>query len=127
MKRVLFVLIALILFAFIGSAQGKNDFDNKPVFKSGSIITSFNKEVIEYKFKFFDDLNEEIKEIIGDFDFSISEKRKEVCEIAIEIKIEIDMGDSIMLLSEKIISNCTEEILAIVIKRLKVLSIATAI
>jgi hypothetical protein len=126
MKRVLFVLIAIFLFTLIGNAQEISKFNQKPVFKSGSIITFFNKEVIEYKFKFFDDLNEGIEEIIRDFNFN-AEKERNACEITIEIRIEINIGNNTIVLSEKTRTNCTKEVAAILAKRLKIISIAIAL
>jgi hypothetical protein len=121
MKRRFLSLIATVLFGCIGKAQEKTEF------KSGSIVTSFNKEVIEYKFKSIDDLDQEIERIGKELKFDSSENKKESCELIMEIKLEVTLGDSMVLLSEKIITNCLDESRIIVIKKLKAMIIAVAV
>lgn len=113
--------MAIVLFGCIGSAQ------EKTAFKSGSIVTSFNKEVIEYKFKSIDDLDQEIERIGNELKFDSSENKKESCEVIMEIKLEVTLGDSMVLLSEKIITNCVVESITILIKKLKAMLIAVAV
>jgi hypothetical protein len=121
MKRGLFGLLAIVLFVQIGNAQEENDLDEKCDFKCGSIITTFNKETIEYKFRLQDDLSQEVEEIINEFDLSSSENIKDVCEIMIELKIEIGIGVTTILISEKIKASCENEARAMIAKKLKTL------
>ena len=118
MKKVLFGFIALILFVLTGNAQEQNDF------KCGSLITSFNKEVIKYNFKSIDDLKEQIEVIIKEFDFTTTENKKEICKITIELKLELTIGVTTLILSEIITTNCAEETKTLVTKRLKAMLLA---
>lgn len=127
MKNEVFSLFGIVLFVFIGNAQEKSDSTQQFDFKCGSIITSHNKEVIEYKFKSLDDLDKEIEAIIKEFDFDNSEKNKDVCEIVIELNLEIELGVTTILLSETIKTKCKPETTAMVIKRLKAMIIAASI
>ena len=109
MKNLLFGLIAIVLFASEGNAQEKSGVNQKADFKSASLITSYEKEVTEYKFLSLLELNEEADQIIQEFDFSNSEKTKQnACELTIEIKIELTIGASRGLISGLIITSCAE-------------------
>jgi hypothetical protein len=121
MRSKIFNLFAIVLFGYIGKAQEKTEF------KSGSIVTSFNNEVIEYKFKSIDDLNQEIESVSKDLNIDNSEKKRESCELIMELKLEVAFGNSTVLLSEKIITNGLEESIAIVVKKIKAMLIAVAI
>lgn len=127
MRKGLFTLFGVVLFVFTAHAQEKEDATQEFEFKCGSIITSYNNEVIEYKFKSLDSLNEQIEEIIKEFDFNNSKKDKDVCEIVIELKLEIEKGVTTILLSETIKTNCVAEATETAIKKLKAMVIAASI
>lgn len=125
MKNVLFGVFACVLFAFNGIAQENKDINQKPEFKSASLITSFEKEEIEYKFLSLVELNEEADQIIQEFDFNNSEKGKEnVCEVTIEIKVEVTIGAASGIMSGSIITSCSDA--AAATKRLKAMLLAAA-
>lgn len=122
----LFFSVIIILFAFNLNAQKKEDID----FKSASILTSYNKEVVEYKFRSLDDLSLGIDEIIEVFDFKSKEKekeKKEGCDITVMIKVELSLGVASVILSESITTLCTDENIGIATKKLKRILIAMAI
>ncbi|MCF6131301.1 hypothetical protein [Flavobacterium wongokense] len=121
MKKGIFNSIAIILFVFIGHSQEKCEF------KSGSIVTRFNNEVIEYKFKSLEDLDKEIEEIVKEFDFSGLENKKDNCKIAIELKLEIGIGVNTVLLSQIMTVNCESESATIIAKKLKQVLLAAVI
>lgn len=103
MKNIFFSLLALLLFVFIGRAQGEESY-----FRSGSIVTSFDKEITEYKFQSLDDLNEELEEIINELGSDKRRKVKENCEILIELRLEFGIGATKVSILEKIINNCED-------------------
>ena len=120
----LFFRVIILLFVFNLNAQKKEDID----FKSASILTSFNKEVVEYKFKTLDDLSLGIDEIIEEFDFKEKKiGKKEGCDITLIIKVELSLGVASVILSESITTLCTDENIAIATKKLKRVLIAMAI
>ena len=126
MKNVLFGIIVCVLFAFNGIAQGYKDVNQKPEFKSASLITSFEKEITEYKFYSFVELDEEADQIIQEFDFNNSENEKQnACEVIIEIKVEITIGAARGIMSGSIITSCSDA--AAATKRLKAMLLAAAI
>ena len=126
MKNLLFGLIAIVLVAFNGIAQGNKDVNQKPEFKSASLITSFEKEEIEYKFLSLVELNEEADQIIQEFDFNNSENDKQnACEVTIEIKVEVTIGAARGIMSGSIITSCSDA--AAATKRLKAMLLAAAI
>lgn len=123
MKNRLFGLMAMFSFVFNGIAQGNSDINQKADFKSASLITTFEKEVTEYKFLSLAELNEEADQIIQEFDFSNSENIKQNnCEITIEIKVEVAIGAARGLMSGLIIVNCVDT--ATATKRLKAMILA---
>lgn len=124
MKNVIFGLATIILFIFNANAQDKQNLDQKGDFKYGSIIISFNKETTEYKFKSLDDLSEEIEEIIKEIDLNSIENVKGICEVEIEVKLEIEIGVTKIEVSEIITTNGMEETLTLVKKRLKAVLLA---
>jgi hypothetical protein len=125
MKKPLFGLIAIVSFVFNGIAQEKSNINQKADFKSASLITTYEKEVTEYKFLSLDELNQEAEQIIYEFDFSNSENTKQnTCEIKIEIKVEVAIGGTKGLVSGLIITNCSDA--AVATKRLKAMILAAA-
>jgi len=116
--KILFSLFTVVLFVFTGLAQEKSDL-KLSYLKSGSITTTFNKEVIEYKFKSLEDLSIQLEEIIKEIDFNNSENKKEFCKIMIELKLEIAIGVTTLLMSETIITNCEDESAIIAIEKFK--------
>ena len=123
MKNLLFGLMAMFSFVFNGIAQRNSDINQKADFKSASLITTFEKEVTEYKFLSLAELNEEADQIIQEFDFSNSENIKQNnCEITIEIKVEVAIGAARGLMSGLIIVNCVDT--ATATKRLKAMILA---
>lgn len=119
----LFFRIIIVLFVVKLNAQRREDFD----FKSASLLTSYNKEVVEYKFKSLDDLSLGIDEIIEEFDFKGKEKeKKEGCDITLIIKVELSFGDASVVLSESITTLCTDQNIGIATKKLKRILIAMA-
>lgn len=126
MRKGLFSLFGVVVFVFMVNAQGQNDTTQQYDFKCGSIVTSHNNEVIEYKFKSLDDLNEQIEVIIKEFNFNNSEKNKDVCELVVELKLEMELGVNTILLTEAIKTNCGKEITEMAIKRLKAMVIAAS-
>ena len=125
MKNSLLGLIAIVLFSFNTKAQGKSDFNQKSEFIHGSVITSFNKEIIEYKFKSLDELNEGLDEIVEEFDFNGFEKETS-CEMKIEIKLELTSGVTKILISEIIRTSCGNESRSAATKRLKTMLLAAS-
>lgn len=108
MKNLLFGLIAIVSFVFNGIAQEKSDINQQADFKSASLITTYEKEITEYKFLSLEELNQEVDQIIKEFDFSNSENNKQNnCEITIEIKVEVVIGAARGLVSGLIITNCS--------------------
>jgi len=125
MKNVLFGLIAIVSFVFNADAQEKSDVNQKADFKSASLITTYEKEITEYKFLSLIELNEEADQIIQEFDFSNSQNTKQnTCEITIEIKVEVSIGAVKGLMSGLIITNCSEA--AAATKRLKTMLLVVA-
>lgn len=123
MKNLLFGLLAIFSFLLNGNAQEKSDINQKIDFKSASLITTYEKEVTEYKFLSLAELNEEVDQIIQELDSSHSENTKHnSCEVTIEIKIEVAFGETKGLVSGVIISNCIESNVAT--KRLKAMLLA---
>jgi hypothetical protein len=123
MKNSLLVLIGIALFSLRCNAQGK-EFKQELEFVCGSVLTTFNQEIIEYKFKSLEELNEGIEEITGEFDFEDSKKEKH-CEIKIEIRIELISGIKIFLVSEIVNTSCDKELLSAAANRLKSIALAT--
>ena len=119
MKSRLYSLVALILVVFIGKAQEKTDLEEKHYFKNASIKTSFNKEVIEYKFTSLDDLREQIEQIVKELTFNDAENKKDGCEVFIELKLEIGIGATKVLLSETITTNCESNTAIMAVEKFK--------
>lgn len=124
MKNLVFGLGAIILFIFNVNAQEKQDLDQIGEFKWGSIIISFNEEIVEYKFKSINQLSEEIEEVIKEIDFNSLQSVKETCGVKMEVKVEIYIGVTKIVISEIISTNCTNEALIGVSKRLKAVLLA---
>lgn len=125
MKKPLFGLLAIVSFVFNGVAQEKSDINQKVDFKSASLITTYEKEVTEYKFLSLEELNQEVDQIIQEFNFSNSENNKQnTCEITIEIKVEVAFGATRGLVSGLIITGCSDPTTAT--KRLKAMLLAAA-
>ena len=125
MKSILFgiVIIALV---FIGHAQEQKDFDQKDNFKGGSIVTNFDNETIEYKFKSLEDLNEEIDSIVKEIDLQGGKSTKD-CKVSIELKLEIGEGIETVSLSQKIVINCFKQDTTVITKKLKAVLLAAVI
>jgi hypothetical protein len=125
MKNVLYGLIAIVSFVFNANAQEKSDVNQKADFKSASLITTYEKEITEYKFLSLIELNEEADQIIHEFDFSNSQKTKQNnCEITIEIKVEVSIGVAKANVSGLITTSCIEAVDAT--KRLKAMLLVAA-
>lgn len=125
MKNVLFGLIAIVSFVLNADAQEKSDVNQKADFQSASLITTYEKEITEYKFLSLIELNEEADQIMQEFDFSNSQNTKQnSCEITIEIKVEVSIGAVKGLMSGLIITNCSEA--AAATKRLKAMLLVAA-
>lgn len=109
MKNSVFGLIAIVLVVFNGIAQEKSDTNQKADFKSASLITSYEKEITKYKFLSLVELNEEVDQIIQEFDFNNSNNTKQnPCEVTIEIKLEVTIGTKRGFMSGSIITNCAD-------------------
>ena len=125
MKNLIFGLIAIVSFVFNGIAQEKSDINQKAEFKSASLITTYEKEVTEYKFLSLAELNEEADQIIQEFDFNNSENTKQNnSEITIEIKVEVTIGIAKAFVSGLITTNCVDAVVAT--KRLKAMLLVAA-
>ncbi|MDN3678587.1 hypothetical protein QWY90_14825 [Flavobacterium paronense] len=125
MKNLVFGLIAIVFFVFNGIAQEKSDLNQKAEFRSASLITTYEKEVTEYKFLSLAELNEEADQIIQEFDFDNSQNTKQnTCEITIEIKVEVTIGISKAFVSGLITSCCNDA--ASSAKRLKAMLLMAA-
>ncbi len=125
MKNLLFGLIAIISFVLNANAQEKSDENQRADFKSASLITTYEKEITEYKFLSLIELNEEADQIIKEFDFSNSQNTKQnSCEITIEIKVEVSIGVAKANFSGLIITSCIEA--ADATKRLKAMLLVAA-
>jgi hypothetical protein len=125
MKNVLFGLIAIVVFVFNANAQEKSDVNQKADFKSASLITTYEKEITEYKFLSLIELNEEADQIIQEFDFGNSQNTKQnSCEITIEIKVEVSIGVARANVSGLITTSCIEAVDAT--KRLKAMLLVVA-
>ena len=125
MKNVLFGLIAIISFVLNTNAQEKSDVNQKADFQSASLITTYEKEITEYKFLSLIELNEEADQIIQEFDFSNSQKTKQnTCEITIEIKVEVSIGVAKANVSGLITTSCIKA--ADATKRLKAMLLVAA-
>lgn len=123
MKDLLLGFIVIGLFSLNGEAQ-ENSFNKKAEFIYGSITTTFNQEVIEYKFKSLEELDQGVEEVIKDFDFDNPEKGK-ACEMKIEIKVTLTSGKAKILISEIIDTSCDNESLAVAANRLTSMALAT--
>jgi hypothetical protein len=120
----LFLSFSITLFFLNGNAQEKQDFD----FKCASIITSYNKEVTEYKFKSFEDLDLGLDGIIKELDFNGKEKgKKEECQITIAIRVEMMLGFATVVVSESITTNCNDKTVGMAANKLKIILTAIAI
>ncbi len=125
MKNVLFGLIAIISFVLNTNAQEKSDVNQKADFQSASLITTYEKEITEYKFLSLIELNEEADQIIQEFDFSNSQNAiQNTCEITIEIKVEVSIGVAKANVSGLITTSCIEAVDAT--KRLKAMLLVAA-
>lgn len=125
MKNLLFGLIAVLLIVLHGVAQDKKDVTQRADFKSASLITTFENEVTEYKFLSLVELNEEVEQIIQELDLSNSKNTKHnTCEVTIEIKVEVTIGDAKGLVSGSIITSCAGA--ADATKKLKAMLLAAA-
>jgi hypothetical protein len=127
MKYVSLGLIVIVTFLFVSMVQEKRAKAQQCDFKSGSIVVSFNKERIEYKFTSLDDLNEQVDEISKEIDFADFTNKKEVCEVIVELKLEIAIGATRIRLSEIINTNCKEEATALAVRKLKAMLVAATI
>lgn len=111
MKNLIFGIAAIIFLQFKGIAQEKNDNNQKTEFKSASLITTYESEIIEYKFLSLVELNEEVEQIIQELDFSNSQNKKQrTLEVTIEIKVEITIGSIKGLMSGLIITSYAEAV-----------------
>jgi len=125
MKNVLFGLIAIVSFVLNADAQEKSDVNQKADFQSASLITTYEKEITEYKFLSLIELNEEADQIIQEFDFSNSQNTKQnSCEITIEIKVEVSIGVAKANVSGLITTSCIKA--AAATKRLKAMLLVAA-
>ena len=127
MKYVLLGLIIMLTFWFDAKPQEKQTKDQQCDFKSGSIVVTFNKERIEYKFASLEDLNEHVDEISKEIDFTNFNNKKEVCEVILELQLEIAIGATRIQLSEIIQTNCKDEAIALAIRKLKAMLQAVTI
>ncbi|MCF6128575.1 hypothetical protein L1S35_02755 [Flavobacterium sp. AS60] len=125
MKNLLFGSIAIALFVFNANAQQKSEVTQKADFISASLITSYEKEVTEYKFLSLTELNEEAEQIIQEFNFdNFDNSKKRTCAITIEIKVEVTIGTTKGIVSGLIITNCSDATTAT--KKLKEMLLAAA-
>lgn len=119
MKYVLLGFIVMLTFWFDANSQEKQTKDQECDFKSGSIVVTYNKERIEYKFASLEDLNEHVDEINKEIDFTNFNNKKEVCEVILELQLEIAIGATRIQLSEIIQTNCKDEAIALALRKLK--------
>jgi hypothetical protein len=117
----------MITFLFEAKSQEKQTKDQQCDFKSGSIVVTFNKERIEYKFASLEDLNEHVDEINKEIDFTNFNNKKEVCEVILELQLEIAIGATRIQLSEIIQTNCKDEAIALAVRKLKAMLQAVTI
>ncbi|MDI1316740.1 hypothetical protein [Flavobacterium sp.] len=123
MKDFLFRLLSVLSVINLNAQEREEVY-----FGSASILTSYNKEVVEYKFKSLADLNLGLDEIIEEFDFKGKKiEKKEGCDITLMIRVEMSLGVASVVLSESITTLCTDENLGIVTKKLKRILTAMAI
>jgi hypothetical protein len=127
MKYVLLGFIVMLTFWFDANSQEKQTKDQECDFKSGSIVVTYNKERIEYKFASLEDLNEHVDEINKEIDFTNFNNKKEVCEVILELQLEIAIGATRIQLSEIIQTNCKDEAIALALRKLKAMLQAVTI
>ena len=127
MKNVLWGLMVMVTFHLEAKAQEKQTIDQQCDFKQCSIVISFNKEKIDYKFKSLDDMHEQIEVIINEIDFNNYDVKKESCEVLIELKLEIAFGVTKIVLSELLKTNCTEATTSEAARKLKAMLLAATI
>ena len=127
MKYISLCFIVMITFLFEAKSQEKQTKDQQCDFKSGSIVVTFNKERIEYKFASLEDLNEHVDEINKEIDFTNFNNKKEVCEVILELQLEIAIGATRIQLSEIIQTNCKDEAIALAVRKLKAMLQAVTI
>lgn len=107
---------SIIIFIFNLNAQERKNF----TFKSASLITSYNKEVVEYKFKSLNDLKISLEEIINELNFNGNEKvKKESCSVTLMIRVEIALGTAEEVLLESITTGCTDDDVKVATKKLQ--------
>ena len=108
-KRKLALVIAIGFFT-MGNAQKTEGVNNGYDYNCCSLITSFNYEKTVYQFYSPEDLILGIDEIVKELYSNCPKKKKETCEISIEIKIEMSNGRSKTIISGMIttISNDDE-------------------
>lgn len=124
MKSLLFGLVAIVFFQFKGIAQERNDHNQKAEFESATLITTYESEIVEYKFLSLVELNEEVEQIIQGLDENCQNKMQRTCEVRIEIKVEVTIGSIKGLMSGLVITTYAEAIDAT--KRLKAMLVVAA-
>lgn len=121
MKKILFGLIATVIFSVTGNAQQTVDFNQTAVFKSSTLTTKHKKEVINYKFNSLAELNEGFDQITDGFDFA---RTADKCEVTIEVTVEVTVGVATISMSGSITTTCANA--AAAAKKLKSMLIAAA-
>ncbi len=127
MKYISLCFIVMVTFLFEAKAQEKHTKDQQCDYKSGSLVVSLNKERIEYKFASLEDLYEQVEEIGKEIDFTNFNNKKEVCEVIVELQLEIAIGATRIRLSEIIQTNCKDEATALAVRKLKAMLQAVTI
>jgi hypothetical protein len=117
----------MVTFLLEAKAQEKYTKDQQCDYKSGSLVVSLNKERIEYKFASLEDLYEQVEEIGKEIDFTNFNNKKEVCEVIVELQLEIAIGATRIRLSEIIQTNCKDEATALAVRKLKAMLQAVTI
>ncbi len=127
MKKLLFGLIATIMFGFVGNAQSENNFSQKSEFKSASFTTKFNNETVNYYFKTLNEFNEGTEGVFQSFDFQNSEAGKllgDKCEVTITVIIEVSIGVATGTMSGSVTTTCADADAAA--RRLKAMLLSAA-
>jgi len=89
MKKLLFGLIATIMFGFVGNAQ------EKTTFKSASITTKANKEVVSYKYTTLKDFDEQSDKIVEQTVANAQRALADACTVTIEMSVTVTIEASV--------------------------------
>ena len=126
MKKLVFTIIIIMLFAFYGNAQKKKN-ATKLAFKgkteAASITLKKEDEIVKYKFDTIKDFEENSNKILDDITTGLKENKVNKCEITVEISVTVNEEFVSTTVSGTITTSC--EAVADAVKALRAELIAS--